>query len=154
MTSIPEISTRGSLIPWAKFQTPVGPRPCVGPRSGREGENCRPLDHIRQIPFINQLCSHPTLRTIRIYIQNCSSYFFYVVFTFCLGILYICDLRMRSSRTPYFMVQRHLEVILSSMTGNYWNEIQRESSTQLNSTQMHLNADNWQILRVYERKRC
>ena len=48
MTSIPEISARGSLILWAKFQIPVGPR------SGREGEKCRPLDHMWQIPFINQ----------------------------------------------------------------------------------------------------
>ena len=50
MTSIPEISARGSLILWAKFQIPVGPR------SGREGEKCRPLDHIRQIPYV-----HPAL---------------------------------------------------------------------------------------------
>ena len=40
--------------PRAKFQIPVGPRP------GREGEKCRPLDHMRQIPFINPLCSHAT----------------------------------------------------------------------------------------------
>ena len=53
MTSIPEISARGSLILWAKFQILVGPRPCAGPRSGREGEKCRPLDHIRQIPYVN-----------------------------------------------------------------------------------------------------
>ena len=46
MTSIPEISARGSLILWAKFQIPVGPW------SGREGEKCRPLDHIRQIPYV------------------------------------------------------------------------------------------------------
>ena len=50
MTSIPEISACGSLILWAKFQIPVGPR------SGREGEKCRPLDHIRQIPYV-----HPAL---------------------------------------------------------------------------------------------
>ena len=48
MTSILEISARGSLILWAKFQIPVDPR------SGREGEKCRPLNHIRHIPFINQ----------------------------------------------------------------------------------------------------
>ena len=50
MTSIPEISARGSLILWAQFQIPVGPR------SGREGEKCRPLDHMRQIPYV-----HPAL---------------------------------------------------------------------------------------------
>ena len=47
MTSIPEISARGSLILCGEFQIPVGPR------SGREGEKCRPLDHIRQVPFIH-----------------------------------------------------------------------------------------------------
>ena len=45
MTSIPEISARGSLI---LFQIPVGPR------SSREREKCRPLDHMRQIPFIHK----------------------------------------------------------------------------------------------------
>ena len=55
MTSIPEISARGSLILWGKCLIPDGPR------SGREGEKCRPLDHMRHIPFIHQLCSHPTL---------------------------------------------------------------------------------------------
>ena len=74
------------------------PRPCVGPRSGREGEKCRPLDHMRQIPFIHQLCSHPKLRSISIYIYNCG---IYNVSSF------IFDLRMRSSRTTYFKVQRH-----------------------------------------------
>ena len=52
MTSIPEISARGSLILWAKFQIPVDPRPCVGPRSGRKGDKWRPLDHERHgYPF-------------------------------------------------------------------------------------------------------
>ena len=118
MTSIPEISARGSLILWAKFQIPVGPRPCAGPRSGREGEKCRPLDHMRHIPFIHQLCSHPTLRPISIYIQNLPCYFFHVVFTLCLETLYICYLRMRFSKTTYFKViilVTYLEVILSPM---------------------------------------
>ena len=35
-TSFPEVF--GSLILWAKI--PVGPRPCVSHRPGREGENC------------------------------------------------------------------------------------------------------------------
>ena len=109
MTSIPEISARGSLILCAKFQIPVGPR------SGREGEKCRPLDHMRHIPFFHQLCSHLVLRSIAIYIQNYSIYFFHVVFTLCLETLYICQLRMRFFRAPYFNVQRHFEVILSSM---------------------------------------
>ena len=48
MTSIPKISACGSLILWAKLQTPVGPR------SDREGEKCRPLDHMRQLTCINK----------------------------------------------------------------------------------------------------
>ena len=96
MTSIPEISARGSLILWAKFQIPVGPR------SGREGEKCRPLDHMRQILSSTKLRSYPMLWSISIYIQNCSTYFFHVVFTLCLEILYICNLRMRSFQNPLF----------------------------------------------------
>ena len=53
MKSIPEISARGSLILWARFQIPVGPRPCADHRSGREGEKCRPLDHMREIPYVH-----------------------------------------------------------------------------------------------------
>ena len=112
MTSIPEISARGSHILWAKFQIPVDPGLCVGPRSGRKGEKCRPLDHTRHTPFINQLCSLTImLGSVSIYIGNCSSYLFHVVFTLCLAVLYICYLRMRSSKST-FKVQRLFEVIL------------------------------------------
>ena len=54
---------------------------------------------------------------ISICIQNCRRYFFhaYVVFTLCLETLYICHLCVRSSKTTNFKVQRHFEVILSSM---------------------------------------
>ena len=99
MTSIPEISARGSLILWAQFQIPVGPR------SGREGEKCRLLDHMRQIPFIHQLCSHPSQRWISIYIQNSFSYFFHMVFRLCIGQLFVYHLRMRSSRITWFRGQ-------------------------------------------------
>ena len=68
MKSIPEISARGSLILWAKCQIPVGPRPCVGPRSGREGEKCQALDHMRQIPFIHQLRPFTSHSNINFYI--------------------------------------------------------------------------------------
>ena len=68
------------------------------------------------------------LRSISIYIQNCSTYFFHVVFTMCLETSYICNLRMRSFRTPYFKVQRHFEVIYICMnTGTNWYEIQRDT---------------------------
>ena len=90
----------------------MDPRPCVGPRSGRKGEKCRPLDHMRHTPFINQLCSLTImLGSVSIYMRNCSSYLFHVVFTLCLPILYICYLRMRSSKST-FKVQCHFEVIL------------------------------------------
>ena len=38
-----------------------------------------------------------------------------MVFTSCLETLYICYLGMRSSRTAYFKVQRHFEVISFAM---------------------------------------
>ena len=69
---------------------------CVGPRSGREGEKCRPLDHMRQIPFIHQLCSHYTITSISVYIYNtvpCISFMWYL---HCVLEGYICYLRMRS----------------------------------------------------------
>ena len=65
----------------AYTQTPVGPQ------SGREGEKCLPLDHMRHTPFIKQLCSHPTLRINSTYIQNGPNCFFHVVFTLCLKTL-------------------------------------------------------------------
>ena len=45
--------------------------------TGREGEINRPLDHIRQIPFIHSARS--CIVPISIYIGQCSSYFFFVV---------------------------------------------------------------------------
>ena len=61
ITSISEISARGSLIQWAKCQMLVGHRPCVGPRSGWEGEKSRPLDHMKHVSFIHQLTLHTLL---------------------------------------------------------------------------------------------
>ena len=52
----PEISTRGSLFGRAEFLIPV-----VTGQLGREGEKCRPLDHVWQTPFI-----HSTLFVITI----------------------------------------------------------------------------------------
>ena len=115
MTSIPEISARRSLILWAKFQIRVGPRPCVGPRSGREGEKCRPLDHMRHIPFIHQLCSHPTVITNSRYIQTCSSYFLHVVFT-----LHLCPAwNIAHLLYTHALFQNHFEVILSILCEFY-----------------------------------
>ena len=56
-TISPEISARGSLFGRAEFLIPV-----VTGRLGREGEKCRPLDHVWQIPFI-----HSTLFEIMTY---------------------------------------------------------------------------------------
>ena len=49
----------------------------VGPRSGREGEKCRPLDHMRQIPYIN-----PALCTSNNGINFCiySSIWYFILF--------------------------------------------------------------------------
>ena len=44
---------------------------------GREGEICRPLDHMRQIPFIHS--ARVIDSTISIYIEQSSTYFFHVV---------------------------------------------------------------------------
>ena len=99
MTSIPDISVHGSLILWAKFHISVGPRPCVGHRSGREGEKYWLLDHIRQILFVHQLCSLPIHKSISIYIERRSSCFFHVVGTLCLGMVHVCRVCMRSTRT-------------------------------------------------------
>ena len=81
---------------------------------------------MRQIPFIHQLCSHPMLRSISIYIQHCSSYFFHVVFTLCLETLYICYLRMRSSKP---LISRFSAIFKSfcPLCGTYWYEIQRDT---------------------------
>ena len=66
---------------------------------------------MRHIPFIHQLCSHPTQRPISTYIHNCSTYFFHVVYTLWLETLNCYHLRMRSSRTTYFKVKLHFKVI-------------------------------------------
>ena len=84
MTSIPDISTRGSLILWAKFQIPVGPR------SGREGEKCRPLDHMRQIPFINQaLFASYTMVNFYIYTKEFQLFLPYGIHIACLHNLHL-----------------------------------------------------------------
>ena len=90
---------------------------------------------MRHIPFIHQLCSHLAVRPISIYIQNFTSCFFHVVFTFCPGTLRICYLRMRSYATR--KIDHHLEVILS-LCGTYWYEIQRGTAIK-NSAHKHRN---------------
>ena len=67
-----------------------------------------------------------TLWSISLYLQNCSSYFFHVVFAMCLKTLYFCNLRMRSSEP----VVSRISVILRSfcrLCGTYWYEIQRDT---------------------------
>lgn len=53
MTSTPEISDTGSLIPYTELQIPVDLRPYIGLRFGRERDKCGPKDHLRHIPFIH-----------------------------------------------------------------------------------------------------
>ena len=95
---------------------------------------------MRHIPLIHQLCSHPMLRSTYIYIQNCSSYFFHVVFALYPETLSTCHLRMRPSRTTYFEVQRHFGVILSSM----WCVLVRDSATQSETLPLKLDTDGSQ----------
>ena len=62
----------------------------------------RPLDHMRHIPFINQLVHTLHCDQYILYLQNCSSYSFHVLFAMCLKTLYFCNLSMRYSRTSCF----------------------------------------------------
>ena len=102
---------------------------------------------MRHIPFINQLCSLIIiLGSISIYIQNCSSCFFHVVLTACLETLFICYLRMRSSRTPYFKALCHFEFILSL--------VRYTLNFDTDASQYAVFVANERILRIYERKRC
>ena len=66
---------------------------------GREMSAPRPHE---TIPFINQLSSHPTLWSKSLYIQNCSSYFFHVVFTLCLKTLHFCNFTHTLSQNQLF----------------------------------------------------
>ena len=50
MTIYPEISTRGSLIPVGDGSKLLSDT--YSPGQGSEGEKSRPLDHMRQIPFL------------------------------------------------------------------------------------------------------
>ena len=100
MTSIPEISARGWLILWAAFSGTN--RPPIGQRE-REMSRLRPYE---TYPFHPPSSVHvPTVVSISIYIQKFSTCFFHMVYTMCLGTVYISRFRMRSCRNT-------LEVIL------------------------------------------
>ena len=102
---------------------------------------------MRHIPFIHQLCSLIIiLGSISIYIQNCSSCFFHVVLTACLETLFICYLRMRYSRTPYFKVLRHFEFILSLVRDTL--------NFNTDASQYGVFVANERIVRFYDGKRC
>ena len=141
MTSIPEISARGSLILRAKFQIPVGPR------SGREGEKCRPLDHMRQIPFIHQAPFVSFIKfNVYIYIRDFPhiSFMWYLhcVLKHCTVVIYACALS---------------ELLISSFsatlksfcmnTGTNWYEIQRD--TAINSRHRCIQYGVGQSMRVF-----
>ena len=51
MTMKPEISTRASLIPILRPGSLLLSDTCQS-TTGSEGEKCRPLDHMGQIPFV------------------------------------------------------------------------------------------------------
>jgi len=97
-----------------------------GPRSGREGEKCRPLDHMRHITISHQLCSHPPIRSISTYIQNCCIYSFHVVLRSSLETLHFCHLRIRSSRATFLLRFNAILKSFCPLCGVYWYEIQSE----------------------------
>ena len=154
MTSIPEVSARGSLTLWAKFQIPIGPRPFVGPRSGREGEKCQPLDHMRHIPFIHQLCSHVALGYIYILYKTVpvisSKWYLHYVLKHCTFVIYACALSEPLS-SGFSALLKSFSVV----SGMHWNEIQRDTAikTRHRCTAIDgVGAVNARILRDYERK--
>ena len=121
MTSIPEISAPDRLYCELSFIYLSAPD-----RAGRE--KCRPLDHMRQIPFIHKapFVSHIM---VNFYIYSKLFHIFlpcgiYIVLKYCTFAIYASVL----FRTPYFKVQRHFEVILSLLT--HWQEIQRDIGTK------------------------
>ena len=149
MTSIPEISACGSLILWAKFQIPVGPR------SGREGEKCRPLDHMRQIPFINQA---PFAFYTKI-----SFYIYTKLFRFSLpcGIYIvswktsICYLRMRS---PEPLILRFRAIVKSSVFSMSYLLVEIQQDPALKTKHRYIAIWCWSSQRAnfasMRKKRC
>ena len=149
MTSILEISARGSLILWARFHKPV----C--PRSGREEEKCQTLDHIRQIPYFHQA---PFMRFTTVNFNIYTK-----LFRLLFSIWYIHRVLENRSfvinacalpEPPITRFQRNFEFILS-LRGTSWYEIQRDIAI-INSTctQLHrnigyrsqrVNYANWQL---------
>ena len=130
--------------PWERgcelgFQYQSAPDP-VSATDPQERENYRLLGHMRHIPFIHKLWSHPTLKSISTYIQNCYSYFFFMVFASCLGTLLICCLRMRSSSPR---ISRFSTIFKSfcPISGAHWNEIRRNTVSK--TTQLHHAIWRW-----------
>ena len=123
ITNISETSARGSLILWAKCQIPVSPRPCVGPRSGREGEKCRPQDHMTHVSFIHQLTLH-TLLSINFNIYT------KLLQIFCpCGVLKQCSFLIYACALSEWLISR-VSAILKSfcpLCGKYYYEIQRDT---------------------------
>ena len=102
MTSVPEISARGSLILWAAVsytsRPPIwqGGREMSAPRS-YETNPFQPHSSVHVLSIVS----------ISIYIPKFSIYFFHMVFEMSFGTVYISHFRLRSWRNT-------LEVILSS----------------------------------------
>ena len=68
MTMHHEISAHRSLMPAAVDGSSLLPIPC--PRQGSEGGRSRPLDHMRQIPFVRAPLLK--LRFSRIFLSQCT----------------------------------------------------------------------------------
>ena len=101
-------------------------------------------DHMRQFPFIHQLCSHPLVKSISIYIKLFQIYFFHVVLILSPETFYICYLHMRYCKTTYFKVQHHFEVILSSM----WFVLVRNIYTTIKTLHRCITICRWRSQRA------
>ena len=94
-TMLPEISARRSLLePSFRYLSP-----------GREGEKCRPLDHLGHIPFVHS--ARKLHGSNLLYIQHHSSYFLHVVRSSVLWSCIFNDCAFIHAETLLFMVQSH-----------------------------------------------
>lgn len=131
MTSISQISARRSLVSWIKFQILVGPRPCVGPLSGGEGKKCQPIDRMRHISFIRQLCAPPYnkkrfsyLYTKLFQLSISPICYLHCVLEHCTFVIYACTF----PEAPISRFSVILKYFISPLCGTYCYEIQRDTA--------------------------
>ena len=111
---LPEISARRSLLePSFRYLSP-----------GREGEKCRSLDHMGQIPFVN---SARLLNWYQfLYIQHHSSYFLHVVRSSAsCGSAYLTIAHALLQKHSYLWFRVIISLMFFHMVraGAYWHEV-------------------------------